>query len=66
MMGAGVDDIGCWVAFDVQGGELGTLAPGMVSWSPRPHRALMFDRFSQQRPEVLIAPDITREPGEGM
>jgi hypothetical protein len=66
MMGAGVDDIGCWVAFDVQGGELGTLAPGMVSWSPRPHRALMFDRFSQQRPEVLIAPDITREQGEGM
>lgn len=59
MMGAGVDDVGCWVAFDVQGGELGPLAPGMVSWSPRPHRALMFDRFSQQHPEVLIAPDIS-------
>jgi hypothetical protein len=64
MMGAGVDDIGCWVAFDVQGSDLGTLAPGMVSWSPRPSRALVFDRFSQQRPEVLIAPDITRETGE--
>lgn len=62
MMGAGVDDIGCWVAFDVQGGELGTLAPGMVSWSPRPSRALVFDRFSQQQPEVLIAPDISTEP----
>jgi hypothetical protein len=57
MMGAGVDDIGCWVAFDVQGSELGTLAPGMVSWSPRPSRALVFDRFTQQRPEVLITPD---------
>jgi len=64
MMGAGVDDIGCWVAFDVQGGELGTLAPGMVSWSPRPSRALMFDRFTQQRPEVLIAPDISPETGD--
>ncbi len=59
MMGAGVDDVGCWVLFDVHGADLGTLAPGMVSWSPRPDRALMFDRFSQQRPEVLIAPDIT-------
>ncbi|MGI8816980.1 MAG: hypothetical protein ACR2G2_17315 [Pseudonocardia sp.] len=58
MMGAGVDDIGCWVAFDVQGAELGTLVPGMVSWSPRPARALVFDRFTQQRPEVLITPDI--------
>lgn len=60
-MGAGVDDMGCWVAFDVQGSELGTLVPGFVTWSPRPARALVFDRFSQQRPEVLIAPDIGSE-----
>ncbi|MBV9313676.1 MAG: cell division protein FtsK [Pseudonocardia sp.] len=59
MMGAGVDDIGCWVAFDIQGSELGPLAPAPVSWSPRPARALVFDRFTQQRPEVLISPDIT-------
>ncbi|MGQ0480511.1 MAG: FtsK/SpoIIIE domain-containing protein [Pseudonocardia sp.] len=61
MMGAGVDDIGCWVAFDVQGSELGTLSPASVSWSPRPARALVFDRFTQQRPEVLIVPDIRPE-----
>ena len=63
-MGAGVDDIGCWVAFDVQGGELGTLAPGLVSWSPRPARGLVFDRYTQQRPEVLIVPDIGPDAGE--
>lgn len=65
MMGAGVDDVGCWVAFDVQGSELGTLAPGFVTWSPRPARALVFDRFSQQRPEVLIAPDVSLDIEEG-
>jgi DNA segregation ATPase FtsK/SpoIIIE, S-DNA-T family len=63
-MGAGVDDIGCWVAFDVQGAELGTLAPGLVHWSPRPARGLIFDRYTQRRPEVLIAADIA-EPGVG-
>ncbi|WP_445188291.1 FtsK/SpoIIIE domain-containing protein [Pseudonocardia sp. Cha107L01] len=61
-MGAGVDDIGCWVAFDVQGSELGPLAPGLVSWSPRPARGLVFDRYTQQRPEVMIVPDIGPVP----
>jgi hypothetical protein len=61
-MGAGVDDIGCWVAFDVQGSELGPLAPGLVSWSPRPARGLVFDRYTQQRPEVMIVPDIEPVP----
>ncbi|HEY2203444.1 MAG TPA: FtsK/SpoIIIE domain-containing protein [Pseudonocardia sp.] len=61
-MGAGVDDLGCWVAFDVQGSELGPLAPGLVTWSPRPARGLVFDRYTQQRPEVLIVPDITDGP----
>ncbi|HEY4007436.1 MAG TPA: FtsK/SpoIIIE domain-containing protein [Pseudonocardia sp.] len=60
-MGAGVDDVGCWVAFDVQGGELGTLAPGIVAWSPRQARGLMFDRYTQRRPEVMIVPDISEE-----
>jgi hypothetical protein len=57
-MGAGVDDIGCWVACDVQGSELGPLAPGPVSWSPRPARGLVFDRYTQRRPEVMIVPNI--------
>ncbi|GAA5156976.1 FtsK/SpoIIIE domain-containing protein [Pseudonocardia eucalypti] len=61
-MGAGVDDVGCWVAFDVQGSELGTLAPGMVNWSPRPARGLLFDRYTLGRPEVLILPDVTEPP----
>jgi hypothetical protein len=62
-MGAGVDDIGCWVAFDVQGGELGPLAPGLVTWSPRPARGLVFDRYTQQRPEVMIVPDVAERDG---
>jgi hypothetical protein len=57
-MGAGVDDIGCWIACDVQGAELGSLAPGVVQWAPRPGRGLMFDRYTQRRPEVLIIPDV--------
>ena len=57
-MGAGVDDVGCWVAFDVQGAELGPLAPGLVTWSPRPARGLVFDRYTQRRPEVMIVPDL--------
>jgi hypothetical protein len=61
-MGAGVDDIGCWVAFDVQGSELGTLAPGVVHWSPRPGRGLVFDRYTQRRPEVMIVPDLDELP----
>ena len=64
-MGAGVDDIGCWVAFDVQGGELGPLAPGLVSWSPRPSRGLVFDRHCQQHPEVLVVPDLSGPTGQG-
>jgi DNA segregation ATPase FtsK/SpoIIIE, S-DNA-T family len=63
-MGAGVDDIGCWVGFDVQGGELGPLAPGLVHWSPRPARGLVFDRYTQQRPEVMVVPDVRAELGE--
>jgi hypothetical protein len=45
----------------VQGSELGPLAPGIVGWSPRPARGLVFDRYTQQRPEVLIVPDISLE-----
>jgi hypothetical protein len=50
-----MDDIGPWVAFDVQGQELQALAPGQViSWSPRARRGLFFDRFEHARPQVII------------
>ncbi len=51
-----LDDIGPWVAFDVQGQELQmTLAQGQtVSWSPRARRGLYFDRFEHTRPQVII------------
>nr|WP_228046237.1 FtsK/SpoIIIE domain-containing protein [Saccharopolyspora sp. HNM0983] len=52
---APVDDIGAWVAFDVQGQELSTFAAGQpVSWSPRARRGLFFDRSVHSRPEVVL------------
>jgi DNA segregation ATPase FtsK/SpoIIIE, S-DNA-T family len=57
LMGASVDDIGTWVALDVQGAELQTLLPGaMLTWSPRPGRGLWFDRAQHSAPEVVIIP----------
>ncbi|HWE89256.1 MAG TPA: FtsK/SpoIIIE domain-containing protein [Pseudonocardiaceae bacterium] len=54
-----VDDVGAWVAFDVQGQELSPLASGqLVHWSPRPGRGLHFDRFTHARPQVIIPFDI--------
>ncbi|WP_026316685.1 FtsK/SpoIIIE domain-containing protein [Actinokineospora enzanensis] len=51
----GADDVGAWVALDVQGAELNTLSAGqLVDWSPRPHRAIHFDRSTHSRPDVLI------------
>jgi len=51
----GGDDIGAWVALDVQGAELGTLAAGQViDWSPRPRRAIFFDKSTHSSPDVLI------------
>ncbi|WP_219413084.1 FtsK/SpoIIIE domain-containing protein [Pseudonocardia nigra] len=58
-MGAAVDDLGAWVALDVQGSELGALAPGMMlNWSPRPGRGLFFDRAQHAMPEVVIVPSL--------
>jgi FtsK/SpoIIIE family len=55
MMGASADDIGSWVAFDVQGQDLSSFAPGqIITWSPRPGRGLFFDRFEHSRPQVVI------------
>jgi hypothetical protein len=43
------------VGLDVQGSELGALVPGLPpTWSPRPRRALLFDRSRHARPEVVI------------
>ncbi len=60
-MSASPDDVGAWVALDVQGSELGSLAPpGLLPvWSPRPGRALLFDRARHSRPEVVIVPAAT-------
>jgi hypothetical protein len=56
----GTDDIGAWVALDVQGTELNSLAAGQtIDWSPRPHRAVFFDRTTHSRPDVLIPFDTT-------
>ncbi|AHH94015.1 FtsK/SpoIIIE domain-containing protein [Kutzneria viridogrisea] len=62
MMGASADDIGSWVAFDVQGQDLTSFAPGqLITWSPRPRRGLFFDRFEHSRPQVVIPFQV---PGE--
>ncbi|AOS65790.1 FtsK/SpoIIIE domain-containing protein [Actinoalloteichus hymeniacidonis] len=54
----GLDDIGAWVAFDVHGQELGSLAANQViTWSPRPRRGLFFDRFHHAKPQVVIPCD---------
>lgn len=60
-----VEDIGPWVAFDVQGQELSMLAPGQqISWSPRARRGLFFDRFAHARPQVIIPFDVEKEAAE--
>lgn len=56
---ASVDDLGAWVALDVQGTELQALVPGMlIGWSPRPGRALLFDRAQHAVPQVIIVPSL--------
>lgn len=51
----GTDDIGAWAALNVQGSELAAFSAGaMVQWSPRPGRALFFDRTTHSSPEVVI------------
>ncbi|KAA2263006.1 cell division protein FtsK [Solihabitans fulvus] len=56
------DDIGPWVAFDVQGADLNALNSGLnTAWSPRPRRGLFFDRFQHARPQVIIPFDLGQE-----
>lgn len=55
--GAVVDDIGAWVALDVQGSELQPLLPGaLLTWSPRAGRGLFFDRAQHSVPQVVVVP----------
>ncbi len=62
MMGAVVDDVGAWVALDVQGAELQSLLPGtMLTWSPRPGRALFFDRAQHSSPRSSWSPGSCRD-----
>ena len=58
-MNASPDDLGAWVALDVQGNDLGTLAPSYgVDWSSRPGRGLFFDRSQHSDPRVVIVPEL--------
>ncbi|MGD9990813.1 MAG: cell division protein FtsK, partial [Pseudonocardia sp.] len=59
-LGAAPDDVGAWVALDVQGAELGALGTGAVAWAPRPGRGLFFDRTQHARPQVVIVPELDR------
>ncbi|MEU4717845.1 hypothetical protein AB0F73_29900, partial [Micromonospora purpureochromogenes] len=54
---ARTDQIGAWVALDVQGAELGSsLYPGTggPDWYPRPWRGLFFDRAAHRTGQVII------------
>ena len=65
-MSASPDDLGCVVGLDVQGAELGSLAPpGLLPvWSPRPGRALSSTGPGTSRPEVVIVPAVGGRSGE--
>ncbi|MEH1015082.1 FtsK/SpoIIIE domain-containing protein [Micromonospora sp. CPCC 206060] len=57
------DQIGAWVALDVQGGELSSsLYPGTggPDWYPRPWRGLFFDRAVHRTGQVIIPYGLTR------
>ncbi|WP_283136000.1 FtsK/SpoIIIE domain-containing protein [Rhizohabitans arisaemae] len=55
-IGGKLDDLGVWVALDVQGAELTPLLPAgtLVSWAPRERRALFFDRTRHREPQPVI------------
>ncbi|WP_035291390.1 FtsK/SpoIIIE domain-containing protein [Actinoalloteichus caeruleus] len=66
LMGGGLDDIGAFVALDVHGQELSSLAANQViSWSPRPQRGLFFDRAAATGPQVLIPCEVDLDPAGG-
>ncbi|WP_018351224.1 FtsK/SpoIIIE domain-containing protein [Longispora albida] len=53
---ARLDSIGAWVALDVHGSDMSSLYPAgnTLSWYPREHRALFFDRAHHRLPEIMI------------
>lgn len=66
-LGGGIEDLGAWVALDVHGPDLSSLAAGqLISWSPRPRRGLFFDRAEHARPEVVIPFDTAEASGEDL
>ncbi|GIF48679.1 FtsK/SpoIIIE family protein [Asanoa ferruginea] len=58
--GARTDAIGGWVALDVHGPDLSSLAPqpGGPTWYPRDRRALFFDRSTDRSPQVIVPYEI--------
>ncbi|GAB1694097.1 FtsK/SpoIIIE domain-containing protein [Krasilnikovia sp. M28-CT-15] len=62
--GGRLDPVGAWVALDVPGLELSPLfpQPGGPAWSPRPRRALFFDRSVHRFPEVIIPYEVHSDP----
>ncbi|HEV7710780.1 MAG TPA: FtsK/SpoIIIE domain-containing protein [Asanoa sp.] len=58
--GARMDAIGGWVALDVHGPDLSSLAPqpGGPTWYPRERRALFFDRSTDRAPQVIVPYEI--------
>ena len=62
---ASMDDLGAWIALDVQGSELNSFAPGLgLVWAPRPGRGLFFDRARHSRPQVVFVPDFPLDGDE--
>lgn len=62
---ASMDDLGAWIALDVQGSELNSFAPGLgLVWAPRPGRGLFFDRARHARPQVVFVPDFPLDADE--
>lgn len=57
------EPIGAWVALGVHGSELAPLhpRPGGPYWSPRPRRALFFDRTVHRMPEVIIPYEVNSD-----
>ncbi|MQA98053.1 MAG: cell division protein FtsK [Streptosporangiales bacterium] len=54
-LGSRLDDVGAWLALDVQGQELSPLPGGqLLTWAPRSRRALFFDRTRHDRPRPVI------------
>ncbi len=63
-MGASVDDLGAWVALDVQGSELQALVPGMLVelGAAGRARAVLRPGAARRYREVVIVPSLEDSP----